>query len=129
MYETTDKNLFEVFLRYLDEWKDFCADSQEMIPRHMLEVHGKYVVIKAYLDSNHAGNMENRRLHYGIIIHVNNSPMIWHIKHQNTVEASSFGSEFDSLRISIEMVEALRYKLRCFGLTVEVPAEVFCDNK
>ena len=26
------------------------------------------------------------------------------------------------------MVEALRYKLRCFGIPVEAPAEVLCDN-
>ena len=26
------------------------------------------------------------------------------------------------------MIEALRYKLRCFGIPVEGPAEVFCDN-
>ena len=26
------------------------------------------------------------------------------------------------------MVEVLRYKLRCFGIPVEGPAEVFCDN-
>ena len=26
------------------------------------------------------------------------------------------------------MIEALRYKLRCFGIPVEGPAEVLCDN-
>ena len=26
------------------------------------------------------------------------------------------------------MIEALRYKLRCFEIPVEGPAEVFCDN-
>ena len=26
------------------------------------------------------------------------------------------------------MIEALRYKLRCFGIPVEDPAKVFCDN-
>ena len=26
------------------------------------------------------------------------------------------------------MIEALRYKLICFGIPVEGPAEVFCDN-
>ena len=26
------------------------------------------------------------------------------------------------------MIEYLRYKLRCFGIPVEGPAEVFCDN-
>ena len=66
----------------------------------MIEHLGKYVVIKAYVDANNAGNMENRRLHYGIIIYVNNAPIIWYSKSQNTVEASSFGLEFVNLNIS-----------------------------
>ena len=82
-----------------------------MMSRHIPEALGNYVVNKAYVDANHAGNMENRRLHYGIIICVNNSPIIWYSKCQNTVEASSFGSEFFALRITTKMVEALRYKL------------------
>ena len=98
------------------------------MPRHMPEALGKYVVIKAYVDANHAGNMSNRRSHSGIIIYVNNSPIIWYSKKQNTVEASSFGLEFFAIGIVTEMIESLRYKLRCFGIPVEGPAEVFCDN-
>ena len=30
--------------------------------------------------------------------------------------------------IATDMIEALRYKLRCFGIPVEGPAEVFFDN-
>ena len=80
MYEPTDANVFGVVGRYLDEWKDLYSDAQEMIPRHMPEALGKYVAIKAYVDDNHAGNMANRRLHYGIIIYVNNAPIIWYSK-------------------------------------------------
>ena len=98
------------------------------MPRHMSEALGKYFVIKDYVDANHAGNMANRRSHYGIIIYVNNAPIICYSKQQNTVEASSFGSEFVTLRITTETIEALRYKLRCFGILVEVPSEVFFDN-
>ena len=60
----------------------------------MPEALSKYVVIKYYVDSNHAVNMANRRSHYGIIIYVNNAHIIWYIKQQNTVESSSFVSEF-----------------------------------
>ena len=44
------------------------------------------VVIRVYVDANHAGNMLNRRSHTGIIIYVNNVPIIWFGKRQNTVE-------------------------------------------
>ena len=94
----------------------------------MPEVLGKYVVIKAYMDADHSVNMENRRSHCGIIIYVNNEPIIWYSKRQNKVEASISGSEFVTHRIATEMIEALRYKLRCFGIPVEGPAEAFCDN-
>ena len=80
------------------------------------------------MDANHAGNMANRRSHYGIIIYVNNAPIIWYSKRQKIFEASSFGSESFAIRISTYMIESMRYKLRCFGITAEGPAEVFCDN-
>ena len=76
------------------------------MPRHTRETLGKYVAIKDYVDANHAGNMANSRSHSGIIIYVNNAPVIWYINLQNTVEYSSFGSEFVALRISTEMIEA-----------------------
>ena len=84
MYEPTYKNVFEVVERYLDKWKDFYPDAYKMMPRNIPEALGKYVVIKAYVDANHAGNMANRRSHYGIIIYVNNAPISWYSKRQNT---------------------------------------------
>ena len=58
-----------------------------MMSRHIPEALGEYVVIKAYVDSNHAGKMSNRRLRSGIIVYINNAPIIWYSKFQNTVEA------------------------------------------
>ena len=33
------------------------------------------------------------------------------------------------LSIATELVEALRYKLRWFGVRMDGPASIFCDNK
>jgi hypothetical protein len=38
------------------------------------------------------------------------------------VEASTFESEFTAMKNAVEMIEALRYKLRMFG------ANIFCDD-
>lgn len=35
------------------------------------------VCVHAFVDANHAGNVVTRRSHSGIIICVNNSPVIW----------------------------------------------------
>jgi hypothetical protein len=53
---------------------------------------------------------------------------MWYRKQQNTVETSTFGSEFVALKISVELIEALRYKLRMFGIPIDGPTNVFCDN-
>ena len=118
-----DHAVFNDFNR--KEWLDFYHDAREELPMKMPEpVHAL-----AYVDANHAGNMKTRRSHSGILIYINQAPIVWYSKRQNTVEASSFGSEYIALRIFTEMVEALRYKLKCFGVPVEGPTDVLCDNQ
>ena len=81
------------------------------------------------MDADHSGNLLTRRYHTGIIIFVNNSPIIWYSKRQNTVELSSFVSKFIALRVATEMIEGFSYKLRMFGVPIDGPADVFCDNQ
>ncbi|GFH49008.1 pol protein [Chaetoceros tenuissimus] len=111
------------------DWAEFYPDAEEQLPRRMPTPHGAAVLTRAYVDANHAGNLANRHSHTGILIYINNSPVLWYSKRQNTVETSSFGSEFVALCIAVEMVEALRYKLRCFGVPIDGPTEVLCDNR
>jgi hypothetical protein len=85
--------------------------------------------MNVFVDADHAGNRVTRRSHTGILIYLNAAPILWYSKAQATVETSTFGSEFVAMRIAIEMIEALRYKLRMFGIPIDGPANVFCDNK
>ena len=55
--------------------------------------------------------------------------MATQFRYSGTVESSTFGAEFMALRIAMELISSLRYKLRMFGISVEEPANVFCDNK
>jgi hypothetical protein len=73
-------------------------------------------------------NLVTRRSHSGIIIFCNRAPIIWYSKCQNTVETSTFGSEFVAARIAVELNKSLRYKLRMFGVPLVGPANMFCDN-
>ena len=45
------------------------------------------------------------------------------------METSTFGSEFVAMRIAVELIEALRYKLRMFGIPILGPTNVYCDNE
>ena len=44
------------------------------------------------------------------------------------MESSSFGSKFVAMRTACDLIVALRYKLRMFGVPLDGPADVMCDN-
>lgn len=110
------------------DWSEFYTDAKEVLPPGMPEPRGNSVSMTCFVDANHAGNQVTRRSHSGIVIYVNRAPIVWYSRRQNTVEASSFGSEFIAMRIAVEMIESLRYKIRMFGIPLEGPANLFCDN-
>ena len=84
--------------------------------------------MSCFVDADHAGWQATRRSQTGILIYVNRAPILWYSKRQNTVETSTFGSEFVAARITVEMVEGLQYKLQMMRVQVDGPTNVFCDN-
>ena len=124
MEPTVDESIFI----HDADWTDFYGKLEEELPPRMPEPRGRAVTIHAFVDANHAGNVVTRRSHTGIMIFVQNAPIIWFSKRQATVESSTFGSELIALRICKELIVALRYKLREFGVPIQGPANVFCDN-
>ncbi|KAI2502112.1 Reverse transcriptase (RNA-dependent DNA polymerase) [Fragilaria crotonensis] len=110
------------------DWSEFYPDAAEAIPENMPTPRGKDVTMSCFVDADHAGCRETRRSHSGILIFVNRAPILWFSKRQNTVEASTYGSELLAMRLSIEMIEGLRYKLRMMGVPLTEECSVFCDN-
>ena len=45
------------------------------------------------------------------------------------METSTFGAEFFAMKVAVQMTEALRYKLRMFGVPVNDATRVLCDNE
>ena len=109
--------------------KDIYVDACDELPHNMPEARGNPVDISVFVDADHTGNKVTRRSHTGIIIYCNLAPILWYSKKQNTIETSTFGSEYIALRIATELVDGLRYKLRMFGVPLQGPARVFCDNE
>jgi hypothetical protein len=50
-------------------------------------------------------------------------------KHRNTVELSTFGSEFIATKTAIDMIEGLQYKLRTMGIPIDGPKNLLGDNQ
>ena len=65
----------------------------------------------------------------GILMFVNCASKIWHSKRQNCVETSTFGSEFTAMKNVVELIAALCYKLRMFGVPLDGPTDMFCNNE
>ena len=111
------------------DWKEYYPDAAEPVPPKAPELLGKAMTMTCFVDADHAGCHETRRSHTGIIIFLQKAPIIWYSKRQNTVESSSFGSEFVAMKTAIKQVEGLRYKMRMMGIPVDGPTNVFCDNE
>jgi hypothetical protein len=111
------------------DWSSFYPDVKEAIPPNVPEPRGNPVTITCYVDADHAGCRVTRRSQTGILLFIQQALIAWYSKRQNTVETSTFGSEFIALRTAIEQIEALRYKLRMMGVPIDGPTSVMCDNE
>jgi hypothetical protein len=128
VFDWTEPTLDESKFKDCD-WKEYYPGAKEAIPPNMPKPRGKPVSTTCFVDADHAGCRLTRRSHSGIIIFVNRAPIIWFSKRQATVESSTFGSESVALRIAVDLIEALRYKLRMMGVPVEEATKVYSDNE
>ncbi len=111
------------------DWAEYYPDAQEAISPNAPKARGNAVLTSGFVDADHAGCRVTRRSHTGVLLFVNRAPIIWFSKRQNTVESSTFGSEFIAMRTAIDLIEALRYKLRMFGIPIDGSTKLFCDNE
>ena len=114
-----------------DIFKEQYRDAEEQLPdpSMMPEPRGASIGTAAYVDASHAANKVTRRSHTGFVIFMNRAPVIIYSKRQNTVEASTFSSEFIAMKACIEHITALRFKLRMFGVPVIDSTKILCDNE
>ena len=110
------------------DWSDFYSPQEEIVPGDMPEPRGKGLQMTVFVDSDHAGDLVNRRSRTGVLIFCGRSPIVFHTKKQGSIESSSFGSELSAMKTAVELTEGLRYKLRMMGVPIEEPAFVKADN-
>jgi len=123
-YPTIGESRFERF-----DWEDFYIGAEEPIPNKLPEPRGRLISLHCFVDADHASDKISRRSQTGILIFGNKAPLVMFSKRQNSVQTSTFGSEFLALRQAVELIQALRYKLRLLGIPLDGPANVYCDNE
>jgi hypothetical protein len=98
---------------------------------HICEVEhtsNKPVVIRFYVDADHAGDHVTRRSRTGFIMFINCALTKWYSKKQGSAEGATFGSEFMVMKTVAEVNKAVRYKLRMMGKPIDGPSYVYGDN-
>ena len=122
---------YGIFQTNREEFKEQYRDAEEEMPHRMPKPRGRSIKITAFVDASHAANKKTRRSHTGFVIFINRAPILWYSKRQQTVEASTFSSEFIAMKTCIESIQHLRFKLRMFGIPLPKgePAQILCDNE
>ena len=90
---------------------------------------GKAVRTTTFKDANLMHDLITGRSASGIFHMVNQTPVAWFSKRQNTVETATYGSEFVAARLAVEQIQDLRYTLRDLGVPLDGPAWLFGDNQ
>ena len=80
------------------------------------------------MDADHAHDLVTRRYITGILLMLNNTPVIWVSKRQKTVETSTSGSELVASRIATELILEVRFMLRSLGVVLDGPTLMLGDN-
>ena len=111
-----------------NDWTSFYGDVKEAIPMDAPTPKGKEVVLRMYVDSDHAGDRLTRRSRTGFVIFLNSALIRALSKKQATIETSVFGAEFVALKQGLETLRGIRYKLRMMGVPIEGPSYVYGDN-
>ena len=110
------------------DFSEFYPFAKDVLPEDMPEIRGKAVQLTMFVDASHAANMVTRQSRTGVLIYVNRAPVLWYSKKQNSIETSTFGSEFMALKTGMELLEGVRYKLRMMGIEIDGHAHVRVDN-
>jgi len=97
------------------DWTEFYPFTKRKDPPDMPEALGLAVELTMFVDASHATNLVTRQSRTGVLIYVNKAPIVCYSKKQNSIETSSFGSEFMALKTGVELLEGLIYKLKMMG--------------
>jgi hypothetical protein len=102
--------------------------AREMIPQNVPTPLGQSVDTVTFHDANLYHDVVTGRSVTGTVHFLNRTPIDWFSKKQNTVETSTYGSEYIAARITSEQIIDLRTTLRYLGVPI-AKSILFGDNQ
>ena len=110
------------------DWEEFYRDAKEEITDDMTQPRGKPMSTHCFEDADHASEKVTRQSQTGILVLCNRATFMWLSKKNNSIETSTFGYEFTALKLAVELVISLQYKLRMFGVPLEGPTNMLYEK-
>ena len=87
------------------------------------------MVTTTYKDANLYHDLSTGRAVTGVLHFLNQTPIDWYTKKQETVETATYGSEFAAARSAIQQIAALRQSLQYLGVPIRKTSYLFGDNE
>ena len=118
-------------LEYQDIVPDFgnqYEKIEEELDERLPDVKMEELPVVIFVDSNHGHDLVTGKSITGIIVFVGRTPITYVSKRQSTVQTSTFGAEFVSLKRAVEEAITIRYYLRSMGVRVQKPTIIYGDN-
>ena len=122
-YPLIDQADFKVF-----NWKEFYGGAMETITPNASKPMGKEFDLSLFCDSDHAGDSKTWQPPTEFFICLNTAPIVWLSKKQPTIETSVFDADFVAMKIGMENLRGLWYKLRMMGIPLSGPSYIYGDN-
>ena len=107
-----------------NQYEKFEEEIDEKIPKPLM----KELDINIFVDSNHGHDLVTGKSITGVIIFVGRTPIKYFSRRQSSVQTSTFGAEFVSLKRAVEEAIEIRYYLRSMGVPVTKPTVIYGDN-
>ena len=105
------------------------GDVKEQRAPNAPEPKGKFVTTTTYKDANLYHDLSTGRAVTGVFHFLNQTPIDWFMKKQETVETATYGSEFAEARTAIQQIAALRQALQYLGVPTRELLCLFGDNQ
>ena len=103
-------------------------DAKEDIALDFPKPYGTELHTTVFFDADHAHDTVTRRSISGLLVLVGSTPVIWSSKRQGCIATSTYCAEFVAMRSAVEEAISIRYMLRCLGVPITKPTNLFGDN-
>ena len=110
---------------FLDDYPDAREDLDPELPKSF----GEELDSAIFFDADHSHDQVTRRSISGIIVMVGSTPVLVMSKRQGCIATSTYCAEFVAMRTAVEEAISIRYMLRCLGIPVTRPTNLYGDNK